>query len=290
VLYGHSAPVRCLKLTNNGDLISGGEDGNKFIWDLRLVEIKKIMRFGATVFALEVLPNDRLASAGSNRTIKIWSLTTGELELTLNGHNSTVLALAALPNNGLVSAGHDKTIMIWNALNGQLIRTLIGHTKDINALVYLKASGLLVSGGYDDCLLIWNAQDGKLIKKIKNLSQYRSNVYIERWPLGDWFFWRRNGLVECFLNETHDYETVQDYGLISLVQLAEYDYAAGCVYETENTIWINNLKTGLLKQLEGHTKGVLTLLVLDDGRLASGSADQTIRIWTIERKFRNQKL
>ena len=34
--------------------------------------------------------------------------------------------------------------------------------------------------------------------------------------------------------------------------------------------------------LEGHTKWVLTVCALDANRIASGSADETIKIWNVE--------
>ena len=49
-----------------------------------------------------------------------------------------------------------------------------------------------------------------------------------------------------------------------------------------NTIRTWNVTTGLtIKTLTGHTNPVHSLVVLQDGTLASGSFDGTIRIWNV---------
>lgn len=60
-----------------------------------------------------VLSSDRqtLYSGSADRTIRIWNLTTGQLEQTLNGHTDLVLALAITPGDRFLYSGSaDKTI------------------------------------------------------------------------------------------------------------------------------------------------------------------------------------
>lgn len=50
------------------------------------------------------------------RTIRLWSLLTGDSIHVLNGHDSFVYSLSAIPasaGGGLISGGEDRTMRIW---------------------------------------------------------------------------------------------------------------------------------------------------------------------------------
>ncbi len=62
---------------------------------------------------LAVLPDQTLASASADKTIKIWDTLNGNLLKTLNGHTDWVICLAVLGDNTLASGSDDKTIKIF---------------------------------------------------------------------------------------------------------------------------------------------------------------------------------
>jgi len=62
------------------------------------------------------LDGKRFASAGQDRTVKVWDAVTGQETLTLKGHTGEVHSVAFSPDgNRLASAGTDKTVMVWDA-------------------------------------------------------------------------------------------------------------------------------------------------------------------------------
>jgi len=67
----------------------------------------------------------RLASAGSDRTVKIWDAFTGREILSLPGHFSYVVAVAYSPDGKrLASASADHVVKVWDAHTGQLVFSL----------------------------------------------------------------------------------------------------------------------------------------------------------------------
>lgn len=62
-----------------------------------------------------------------DRTIKVWSLKTGDLIRTLTGH-SRGIACIAFEKAIIISGSSDETIKLWNVHTGELLNTLYGHT------------------------------------------------------------------------------------------------------------------------------------------------------------------
>ena len=55
----------------------------------------------------------RLASAGDDGTVRVWSASSGEQLLELSGHGGWVRSVCALDEDRLASAGADGTVVVW---------------------------------------------------------------------------------------------------------------------------------------------------------------------------------
>ncbi|GGI88314.1 tetratricopeptide repeat protein [Legionella impletisoli] len=76
------------------------------------------------ITAIEVLPNQRVATASSNKTITIWHMK-GLYEVsTLFGHQDEILSISSLPNNRLVSLSKDNSVKLWDLSSGDCISTI----------------------------------------------------------------------------------------------------------------------------------------------------------------------
>ena len=104
------------------------------------------------VNSLALLPGDRLASASDDHTIVVSSLVDGTVLATLGGDsNAAVCALAVLPDGRLVSATGDGVAHVWTLAGerGVTQLTLTGHA-DVCRAVACSASGATIYTGSDD--------------------------------------------------------------------------------------------------------------------------------------------
>ena len=93
---------------------------------------------GSLISTVKISPNGKcLATASSDKIVKIWNLASGELMQTLVGHTEGVSDLEFTPNSKYIaSCSDDMTIRIWNLQNGELLRILKGHTFHVNSIKF----------------------------------------------------------------------------------------------------------------------------------------------------------
>jgi WD40 repeat protein len=125
---------------------------SSFNWTL----ITTYSQHSSPVYDLEWLDNDTLASGSFDKTIKLWSMTTGQTKRTIQT-NTYVWSLKMLNTNIHLAAGlSNGDINIYNINDGNLVSSLKGHSDWVRDLVQLSNELLASSGGGDRTVRIWN--------------------------------------------------------------------------------------------------------------------------------------
>ncbi|MBF2085070.1 serine/threonine-protein kinase [Thermoleptolyngbya sp. C42_A2020_037] len=192
-----------------------------------------------------------IASGSTDKTIRLWSLETGDLLHTLgngglfgNGHGDRLSALAFTPDSiELLSASDDGTIKQWDIATQKLMRTIDGHDWLVSAIALSQHAPIFATGGGDGRINLWNLETGE---QIASLGKHRDRI--------------------SALLLSPDGHT-----LIS----ASYD----------KTIRLWNLRTdGLIGTLRAHTDRITSLAITPDWQsLISAGADKTLRFWDLNR-------
>ncbi|CAD6896898.1 unnamed protein product [Tilletia controversa] len=170
-LIGHSDNV-CALDTRDGTIASGSWDATARVWkDWACVAVLK--GHENAVWAVLLIDDDRVLTAGADRTIRLWSISNHAKPIaTFSGHTDAVRGLTLLSGGqSFASCGNDGTINLYSLIdidgNKPIapVKTLSGHTSFVYSLAVLPGpEGVLVSSGEDRTVRVW--RDGHLAQTI----------------------------------------------------------------------------------------------------------------------------
>jgi WD40 repeat protein len=111
----------------------------------------------------------RILTASSDETVRIWRADTGGLLATLKGHTGPVTSAVFSPDGQIIlTASSDKTARIWRADTGGLLATLEGHTGPVTSAVFSPSGLYLLTASSDQTARIWRANTGGLLATLQD--------------------------------------------------------------------------------------------------------------------------
>ncbi|KAF7986202.1 hypothetical protein HWV62_38626 [Athelia sp. TMB] len=249
-LRGHRGTVKCVQVEDHVCL-TGGEDGNVRLWDLRRVDDEEWDRDGEgeMVSLSDVAEEDEGRASESQMVEKpngirstdndAASEPTGSCIRLLEGHSKAVTALY-FEDDCLVTGASDKTLRQWDLTTGQCVMTM-----DILWAISHQAS--LPSGGHLPANMFQGA------------AAAAGTFAVPTPPYSD-----------------GSWEMYQDF--VGGVQFWGYGLVSG---SGDGAVRMWDMRTGQAhRTLMGHTAPV-TCLQFDEMYIVSGSLDKTVRIWDL---------
>lgn len=232
-----------------------------------------------------------LASGSTDKTIKLWSLETGDFlhtfggrSLRNKGHSDRVSALAFSPDSReLISGSDDCTLKQWDVGTRRLIRTLPGHNWLASSISIGQNGQVFASGGGDGQINLWALETGELLATLRKHRDRVSTLQLS--PNGQ-------TLVSGSYDKTIRLWDLSGDRLIDTLR-GHSDRISGLVLTPDwqtliSASWDRTLRFWHLgRQERGRSllahKDLITCLALDPtgALLASGSEDNRIRLWEL---------
>ncbi|HYF65678.1 MAG TPA: helix-turn-helix domain-containing protein [Herpetosiphonaceae bacterium] len=285
VLAGHGGWVCSVRFSPDSRLLaSGGSDRRIYVWDVPGGERRAALECPDWVWVLRFSPDGRtLASAGGDQSIQLWDVPGGRCARVLTGHSEGLFSLAWSPNGQLLASGsNDQTIRLWDVPTGHCCHVLHGHTKWVRALDFSPDGQVLASGGNDQSIRFWDVPTGRCCHILQG---YVGWVWSLAWS-ADGRILASSGddqVIRLWDSATGQCRQTLNRQLTSVWAVAfgpdsslAIGNAAGIV------LW--DIASGQTRDLGGADRGLIrTIAFSPGGRLiASGSEDQTIRVYDVE--------
>jgi WD40 repeat protein len=184
----------------------------------------------------------RVASAGHDGSIRVWSIGRPDHPIVLRGHEDWVRAVAWSPTDParLASVSNDHTLRLWDVRAGGAPEVRTGHADVVHAVAWSPSGRQIATASHDRTIRVWRCEDGA---EPVVLAGHRSWVRGVAWSPD------------------------------------ERSIVSG---STDATVRRWDVATGVELSVVGeHDDWVLGVAWSPDGRrIASASSDGTVRVWT----------
>ena len=191
----------------------------------------------------------RLASAGEDRTARLWDAATGAPLGTYRGHESKVLGVSFSPDGArLLTTSADGTVRQWDGATGREVEPPYDrHSGNVTAAVYSPDGRRVASAGSDRTVRVWQARGRR---DVAVLHGHSGNVTAVAFA--------------------PDGRRLASVSRPSMLNIAGDDTIRSWVVDPRATLPV----------LRGHTSYVYPVAFSPDGRwIASGGWDNTVLLW-----------
>jgi len=192
------------------------------------------------VSAIAFSLDGRLVSGSSGGVVQIWNTVNGALQHTLFEDCCFISSVAFSKDGRVAAAFENEVIRVWNALTGVLQRT-IESTGILRKITFSLDSSRLIGGSDLEKVKIWDLATGSLL---------------------------------------HALQEPNDRTMKAIAYSADRTRVASVV-QLEDIVQVRDIVTGNQHYiLRGHTDGILAIeFSPNDDHIATGSMDNTIKIW-----------
>ncbi len=300
-IQGTSTGIRCIAAHPDGTwLASGGSGAQIQLWNAAGQMVKTLEGHTASLLKVAFHPDGKLLASGSfNGEVKLWDIDSGRCLHTLLKNQTWIQALDFSCHGYLIGgSSSDAVIRVWNSQTGECHKSIaLAPDEYIVGLAVHPQGHYCIGVGNDDRLTWWDLETGACMRALP--SGHKGHHWsIAFHPEGQAFAsigtdsvvkLRNAESGECYANlEGH----TGCYGALAFSP----DGTILATGRSDRTIRLWEFATGrCLNVLEGHTSGITSVAFCTlpftsasatsptpQCILASGSFDETIRLWDVQ--------
>jgi WD40 repeat protein len=291
-----SVAMSATELSPDGQLLAVGgpmSDGMVRVYDVTSGQLLYERDGHVRVTSVAFSPDGRrLASAGQDKTVKLWDTTTGHEILTLRGHTDLVGRILFSPDGQyLASASSDGTVWVRDAnpfdpRSEPHTVTLSGHAGPVYGTVFSPDGRQLASASADNSVKLWDVS-GEHVggdRLIRTFAGHNSAVFSVAFsPGGDRLLSGSNDKTVRLWDVRTGSELRVFSGFESLVRSVAF-HPGGQTFATASTpaarTW--DVETGTPLTMDSISLFNHCVAFNLDGKLLAGGGRQTAQVWDVQ--------
>ena len=287
-LNAHTACVYCLSTMNDGRLVSGSSDKSIIIYNKETYQPDLIIKeHSGGVYCIIQLSQGILASCSEDKSIKLFNIKGKEYEVlqTLNYHTSYVYKITELKNKTLASCSWDCSIIFFLKDNLEYKKDYkLSTNGSCSSIIQTKDNEICYSEKNNNSICFFDLLERKVKASISNISKYNGHR--------EWIIMMTKDLLLIPGQNKLSIINVNYYKLVRIIDVPGAGWICGVCLLNQNML-LNGDYEEIIRQwrIEGdnlilvskkektHDNDINVLLNLGDGHIASGSDDNSIKIW-----------
>lgn len=227
--------------------------------------------------------SDKFAIKFSSEGIRVFSFSDYKEHLYIDGLRE-LRSVAISPGGDIIAAGsYSGGIQFFDATSGKEIRVLHGHQGQINSLAFSPDGQMLASSSFDQTVRLWNVKTGIETRLLKKGGAVPNTVLFT--PNGNSIIAACGGEMKVWETPTGKEIATRPLGAGRPFAAISPDGRILATGDSQPVIRLWDTQTWQeINSIKGHGNEIRALTFTPDGTgLASGSLDQTARIWNLGR-------
>ena len=287
---GPTVPVTALAFSPDGKTLAAGGYQEVLLWDLAGAKLAQRIAAGGQVGAVVFLKDGKTLAVGegtpgTSGAVRFLDLQSGEETFRSDLPKDLVGSLALSPDGKFLAAsGAYKLAHAWDVDQKKLAATLQGHSDWVLHVAFSRDGKFLTTTGADNTAQVWNVKDWTSVAKFTEAQPVRGAAFH---PDGLQVLLASGGPNGSALRfrKINDPPYRRPIGIGPAYPLSMSGPSkANRVYLpcSDKTVKVFDISNGRqLATLSGHQDWVHSVaLSPDETKLASGSADGTVKLWS----------